>query len=250
MNSLQHIAIIMDGNGRWAERKKKPRLYGHIKGARVAKKIIIEAADQNLKFLTLYTFSAENWNRPIIEVNFLMRLLERYLIKETDNLVKKNIQFSVIGEINKLPSSVQKLIQYTIEKTAKSTGLKVCFAISYSSRNEITEAVRLISNKIVNCEIKLEDVNSEIVSQFLMTSTRQDPDLIIRTSGEYRLSNFLLWQSAYSEFYFSQTLWPDFNTIEFNSICMDYSRRDRRYGKVLNQEPEAPLKHLENNDRA
>ncbi len=236
---LEHVAIIMDGNGRWAQLKNKPRTYGHIKGARVAKKIITHAADFGLKNLTLYAFSTENWLRPQIEVTFLMSLMKRYLLKETGNLVKKNIRFTVIGETEKLPKDIQLAIMNTKNLTAKNTGLHVIFAMSYGSRQEILLAVQNIAEKYKNHEIDKNQITESLFNSHLMTSSTPDPDLIIRTSGERRLSNFMLWQAAYSEFYFSPTMWPDFTEKNFDHCCQDYFQRDRRYGRLRlgNEEP-------------
>ncbi len=230
---LHHVAIIMDGNGRWAQLRNKPRTFGHIKGARVAKKIITYASDQNLKNLTLYTFSTENWSRPETEVSFLMRLLSRYLNKESENLHKKNIRFNVIGEIKKLPFEIQKAISQTERLTQNNTGLQLTFAISYSSRQEIVLATKRIAQDYKAGLIDLDQINEALVSKNLMTMNTPDPDLIIRTSGESRLSNFLMWQSAYSELYFSSVLWPDYSTEDFARACQNYYQRDRRFGKVL-----------------
>ncbi len=238
---LQHVAIIMDGNGRWAQQKRKPRTYGHIKGARVAKKIITHAANSGLKNLTLYAFSTENWLRPQAEVSFLMVLLKRYLLKETMNLVKKNIRFSVIGEIEKLPKDIQLAIANTKNLTAKNTGLNLIFAMSYGSRQEILLAVQAVAEKFKNNEIDKNQITESLLNSQLMTYGTPDPDLIIRSSGEKRLSNFMLWQAAYSEFYFSPTLWPDFTEKHFDHCCQDYFQRDRRYGRVRIENEESFL---------
>lgn len=238
---LEHVAIIMDGNGRWAQAKNKPRTYGHIKGARVAKKIITHAANSGLKNLTLYAFSTENWLRPQTEVSFLMILLKRYLLKETANLVKKNIRFTVIGEIEKLPKDVQLAITNTRNLTTKNTGLNVVFAMSYGSRQEILLAVQSIAEKYKNNELDKNQITESLLNSHLMTYATPDPDLIIRTSGERRLSNFMMWQAAYSELYFSPTLWPDFTEKHFDHCCQDYFQRDRRYGRVRIENEESFL---------
>jgi len=235
-NELKHLAIIMDGNGRWAKLRNKPRTFGHIKGARVAKKMITHASDLGLKYLTLYAFSTENWLRPHDEVGFLMRLLERYLIKETENLIQKNIRFTIIGDLARLPQSVQKQVENSIQKTSCCTGLQVCFAISYSSRQEITSAIQKISEQVRSGQILTSDITEELIQKNLMTNPNPDPDLILRTSGESRLSNFLLWQAAYSELYFSKVLWPDFTTQDFDEACKSFFIRNRRFGKI-NAEP-------------
>jgi undecaprenyl diphosphate synthase len=243
MKKLNHVAIIMDGNGRWAQLRNKPRTFGHIKGARMAKKIITHASDIGLKHMTLYTFSSENWLRPVSEVSFLMKLLERYLKKETENLFKKNIKFNVIGEIEKLPTHIQSSIQYAKNRTQGCTGLEVCFAISYGSRQEITNAVKKIATKISNNEIQISEIDETMLNENLMTASRPDPDLVIRTSGEYRLSNFLMWQCAYSEFFFLDTLWPDFTTVEFDHACNSYYSRHRRFGKIESTSHVESLNH-------
>lgn len=239
LKKLQHVAIIMDGNGRWAQLRNKPRTYGHVKGARVAKKIITHAADLGLKNLTLYAFSSENWLRPETEVSFLMLLLSRYLKKESANLHKKNIRFNVIGEVSKLPLTIQKAIQHTKELTKNNTGLHLSFAISYGSRKEIVLAAQALAKKVVAGELALDQITEKSVSDNLMTAGTPDPDLIIRTSGESRLSNFLMWQSSYSELYFSPVLWPDYNTKDFNEAIQFYLGRERRFGKVFQKNEES-----------
>lgn len=231
MNNLQHLALIMDGNGRWAQLRGRPRIHGHIRGTRVAKNIIIHANKCGLKYLTLYAFSTENWFRPIDEVSFLMKLLERYLKNETENLVKQNIQFDTIGDIHKVPLAVQEQIKNARIMTKDCTGLKVIFALSYGSREEIVKSVQKIAVEYNNNTISLDQINDEYISQKLMTSGTPDPDLIVRTSGEKRLSNFLLWQSAYSEFYFTDKLWPDFTQKDFDIAIQDFSNRQRRFGR-------------------
>lgn len=228
----KHVAIIMDGNGRWAKRRGRPRVFGHIKGARVAKAIITHCANRGLEVLTLYAFSSENWLRPPEEVGFLMHLLRRYLRRETDNLLKLNVRFTVIGDIDRLPGDVRAAIEHTKRVTSDCTGLQVVFAISYGSRQEMTQAIRRIAIKVRDGEFKPEDVDEFAVARELQTQEIPDPDLILRTSGEQRLSNFLLWQAAYSEFHFTSTLWPDFTEQEFSSILNDYQKRDRRFGMV------------------
>ena len=231
-NSLQHLAIIMDGNGRWAQLRKKPRTFGHIKGARVAKKIITESSRCGIKYLTLYAFSTENWFRPQDEVGFLMRLLERYLIKETENLIKENVRFSVIGDMSRLPAKVRTQVESSIKKTSCCTGLHVCFALSYGSRQEITLAVQKIADLVKKGMLDPKNVNEDLIQSQLMTSSVPDPDLIIRTSGESRLSNFLMWQAAYSELYFTDVLWPDFTLDDFHKSISYFSTRQRRFGKI------------------
>lgn len=238
LNKIEHVAIIMDGNGRWAGLRNKPRTFGHIKGARVAKKIITHASDVGFKYLTLYAFSSENWFRPQTEVSFLMHLLNRYLRKESENLHKKNIRFKVIGEISRLPEEIQKAITNTQKLTAHNTGLTLSFAISYGSRQEIVLAAQKLASKALAGELDPSTISDSDLSSCLMTNGTPDPDLIIRTSGEYRLSNFLMWQAAYSELIFSPVLWPDYSLKNFNDDCSLFENRDRRFGKVPNNNEE------------
>lgn len=232
MSQIKHVAIIMDGNGRWAQLRGRPRTYGHIKGARVAKKIIAHASKIGLKHLTLYAFSSENWFRPEEEVSLLMQLMERYLIREKENMAKDNIQFHTIGDLSKVPASAQKLIAEAKIATAHCSGLKVTFAISYGSRQEIVSAVQALVNDVQSEKITANEINEELISKKLMTAHSPDPDLIIRTSGEYRLSNFLMWQASYSELFFTNILWPDFKENDFNKALTEFKNRTRRFGKV------------------
>lgn len=228
----KHIAIIMDGNGRWAQLKHRPRTFGHIKGTRVAKKIITASSRRGIKNLTLYAFSTENWFRPQAEVSLLMQILRRYLKRETENLIKENIRFSVIGDMSRIPSDVTETIIKSIEATAHCTGLNLVFALSYGSRQEITEAVKKIAARVASGEISVEDIDEPLLNANLSTYPTPDPDLIIRTSGEQRLSNFLLWQAAYSEFYFTDVLWPNFTESHLEEALQAFSLRQRRFGKV------------------
>ncbi|KYG68866.1 di-trans,poly-cis-decaprenylcistransferase [Bdellovibrio bacteriovorus] len=232
MTLPKHIAIIMDGNGRWAQLKRRPRTFGHIKGTRVAKKIITDCSRRGIKNLTLYAFSTENWFRPQAEVSLLMQILRRYLKRETENLVKENIRFSVIGDMSRIPADVAEAIGKSIEATAQCTGLNLVFALSYGSRQEITEAVRDIAARVAAGEINPEDIDESVINSALSTYPTPDPDLIIRTSGEQRLSNFLLWQAAYSEFYFTDVLWPNFTESHLEEALNAFSMRQRRFGKV------------------
>lgn len=228
----KHIAIIMDGNGRWARARRRDRVFGHIKGARVAKRIVEHCVKKKLEALTLYAFSEENWGRPIEEVNFLMRLLSRYIIKERDSLVRNNIRFRCIGQINKIPRPVRKEVEKSMQATAHNTGLNLTFALSYGGRQEITQTIRSIVDLACQLKIKATDITEEFVSSMLQTAPVKDPDLMIRTSGESRLSNFLPWQSIYTELYFTETLWPDFGEQDLDHAMDWFTRRDRRYGKV------------------
>jgi undecaprenyl diphosphate synthase len=236
LSNPKNVAIIMDGNGRWAQLRGKPRTYGHIKGARVAKKIVTECASQKLESLILYTFSTENWLRPATEVGFLMGLLRRYLKRETQSLVRQNIKFTVIGDVDRLPKDILEAVRFAETSTASNTGLKLVFALSYGSRAEITSAIKEIANRVLQGELEVSQIDENLVQRALQTSTLPDPDLIIRTSGEVRLSNFLLWQSAYSELYFTKTLWPDFNAEQLALAFVDYSNRTRKFGGIAKYE--------------
>lgn len=232
MSLPQHLAIIMDGNGRWAQSHGKPRSYGHVKGTRVAKQVITECSRKGIKWLTLYAFSTENWFRPQSEVFLLMTILKRYLHRETKNLVLENIRVTVVGETSRLPADIREALEKTIKATANCTGLNLIFCLSYGSRQEIASAARALAALAVAGKISAADIDEEMISKSLWTAPAPDPDLIIRTSGEERLSNFLLWQAAYSEFWFTETLWPDFNKTELEKALADYAGRGRRFGRV------------------
>lgn len=236
MSLPKHIAIIMDGNGRWAGLRGRPRTFGHIKGARVAKKIITACVERRIQNLTLYTFSSENWLRPTSEVSFLMALLTRYLKKEVANLAKQNIKFQVVGEQSKLPPEARAALDHAITTTKDNTGMTLIFAISYGSRHEICEAAKKLAQDVQDGIMNLEDINESSLNSRLSTFPTPDPDLIIRTSGEQRLSNFLLWQAAYSEFYFSETLWPDFTEEDLELAMASFLSRERRFGAVRTNE--------------
>lgn len=229
----QHVAIIMDGNGRWAKQRGKERSYGHQAGAETVHIIAEEAAKLGVKYLTLYTFSTENWNRPSGEVAALMSLLFDSIEEET--FMKNNISFRIIGDINKLPDNVQQRLQACIEHTSVNTGMCLVLALSYSSRWEITEAARQIAALAQKGELEPEQIDSKLFSQHLTTGFMPDPDLLIRTGGELRLSNYLLWQCAYSELYFCDTYWPDFHEEELRKAICDYQQRERRFGKTSEQ---------------
>lgn len=235
MKVPNHLAIIMDGNGRWAEQHHRPRVYGHVKGTRVAKKIIQQCSRLGVKHLTLYAFSTENWLRPEAEVSFLMQILRRYLKKETENLIKENIRFTVIGEIDRLPIDVVNSISSAMQATQHCTGLNLIFAVSYGSRQEITNTLKTLVEKVVSGQLSLEEIDEVSVQTHLSTMGTPDPDLIIRTSGEHRLSNFLLWQAAYSEFYFTNQLWPDFTELDLSKAFENFGSRKRRFGKVVHE---------------
>lgn len=237
MSNLSHVAIIMDGNGRWASAKGRERAFGHIQGARTAKKIILEVVSKKIPYLTLFAFSTENWRRPILEVNFLMRLLV-HQIRRTESLFKKhNIRFHTIGDLAGLPQSVQEAVEYIKKTTAGNTGLNLTFALNYGGRQEILGSVMSIAKKIQNKEISADQITAELFSKNLESYFLPNPDLIIRTSGEHRLSNFFLWQAAYSEIYLCKKHWPDFSSIDFNEALIEYSRRERRYGTLPKSKP-------------
>ena len=228
-----HIAIIMDGNGRWAKQRGQIRTFGHQAGAETVHVIAEEAARLGVKYLTLYTFSTENWNRPVDEVAALMSLLMDSIEEET--FMKNNISFRIIGDTAKLPENVLERLNRCIERTSVNTGMCLTLALSYSSKWEITEAVRQIASRVSAGDLKADEITDQTVDGFLATHYMPDPDLLIRTGGEVRLSNFLLWQCAYSDLYFCDTLWPDFKAEELcNAIC-DYQRRERRFGKTSEQ---------------
>ena len=228
-----HIAIIMDGNGRWAKLKGQVRSFGHQAGAETVHIIAEEAAKLGVKYLTLYTFSTENWNRPVDEVSALMALLMDSIEEET--FMKNNISFRIIGDMEKLPTDVFNRLQQCIERTSSNTGMCLTLALSYSSKWEITDAVKQIARKVQNGTLAIEDITDESIDQHLCTNFMPNPDLLIRTGGEVRLSNYLLWQCAYSELYFCDTFWPDFKEEEFHKAICDYQKRERRFGKTSEQ---------------
>ena len=225
-NSINHLAIIMDGNGRWAKHKNQPRSFGHKYGAQTAKKIINDCVNKEIPFLTLYTFSKENWSRPKEEIDTLMILLSTMLKNETENMLRNNIKFNIVGRIEDLPEKTRDWVLTTIEKTKNNTGLTLTLALSYGGRQEIVDAF----NSIMNKEIKI--INEEILKNHLYCPDLPDPDIIIRTGGEYRLSNFLLWQSAYAEIYICQKNWPDFDENDLEKALEEYENRNRTFGKV------------------
>ncbi len=226
----QHIAIIMDGNGRWAKKQGLMRIQGHEVGVRRVEEITRAAQDKGIRYLTLYAFSKENWHRPKEEVDFLMGLLSSYVDAKIDALFKNNIIFNVIGEISDLPEALQKKIAHAIEKTRGNTGLTLTLALSYSSRKEIVRACQKITAKVLKGELTPEGIDEGTVSANLDTAAMPDPDLLIRTSGEFRISNFLLWQISYAELYITQKFWPEFTPDEFEKAIEDYRRRERRFG--------------------
>ena len=226
----QHIAIIMDGNGRWATERNQPRSYGHQAGVETVRRITSECTRLGVKYLTLYTFSTENWNRPSDEVAALMGLVLSSL--EDEIFMKNNVRFRVIGDIKRLPENVQQKLQETMDHTAQNDAMTMVVALSYSSRWEITEAVRQLAAKAANGEVNPQDIDEQTVSDAMTTAFMPDPDLLIRTGGELRISNYLLWQIAYSELYFCDTYWPDFKEEDLHRAIEDYQKRQRRYGKT------------------
>ncbi|KAB8138769.1 isoprenyl transferase [Gracilibacillus oryzae] len=228
----EHIAIIMDGNGRWAQKKGLPRIAGHREGMDNIKKIVKIANKRSVKILTLYAFSTENWKRPSTEIDFLMKLPIDFLQHYLPELIDENVRIQTIGEVNDLPANTRNAIMRAIEQTSDNTGLILNIAINYGSKYEIVQSMKLICQDIIQGNYSIDDISEEKITEHLYTSELSDPDLLIRTSGELRLSNFLLWQSAYSELWFTDTLWPDFDEEEFEKAINDYQGRKRRYGGI------------------
>ena len=233
MSVPRHVAIIMDGNGRWAEKQGLERSAGHVRGVDSVRNIVRAASDMGIGYLTLYTFSTENWNRPETEIAALMALLLKHL--EEELFMKKNARFKVIGDVERLPKVVQEACQYLEERTVHNTGTCMVLALSYSSKWEITDAVRRIAEEVRQGAIQPSDISEETISSHLSTRFMPDPELMIRTGGEERLSNYLLWQCAYSEFYFTPTYWPDFREEDLCKAIVDYQSRQRRFGKTGDQ---------------
>ena len=231
----KHIAIIMDGNGRWAKERSLPRVAGHKEGVNSVREITRACGEIGVKHLTLYTFSTENWRRPKAEVSALMTLLLKTISTEVRELHKNNVRFTAIGDLKKLPISTQKGIFDGIEITKNNTGLNLCLALNYGSRQEMVAAVQAIATKVQKGDIKLDEIDETIFSNTLSTSDMPNPDLLIRTSGEYRLSNFLLWQCAYSEILMTKTFWPAFREDALIEAILEYQSRERRFGKVSEQ---------------
>jgi undecaprenyl diphosphate synthase len=228
----KHVAVIMDGNGRWAKQHGLPRVEGHRRGADSAREIIRTAGELGIKYLTLYAFSAENWNRPKDEVGALMKYLIHYLKTETPELNKNNVRLEVIGQIYRLPENVQEHLKKSMATLSKNNGLTLVMALSYSSRIEIVAAVRSIAEKAKQGKLDPADINEQVISQHLWTRNIPDPDVLIRTSGEMRVSNFLLWQISYAELVITPTLWPDFRKPQFYEALEEYARRHRRFGGI------------------
>ena len=231
----QHIAIVMDGNGRWAKQKGFDRIFGHTNGTESVRQVTEAAVEIGLKFLTLYTFSTENWDRPESEIAGIMRLLVESIEKETPTLQENNVRLLVIGDLWRLPDDVHKKLQGCVNETAKNTGLSLVLALSYSSKWEITKAVKDIIFDLKHGKFNEDFIDEELISDYLTTRNMPDPDIVIRTGGDIRISNFLLWQSAYSEFFFTKTFWPDFRKEEFFEIICEFQNRERRFGKTSEQ---------------
>ena len=230
-----HIAIIMDGNGRWAKKQNKPRVFGHQSGASAVNLTIEGSAELGIKHLTLYAFSAENWNRPKLEVEALMTLLVSTIDKELNKLIKNDIFFNVIGNLSLLPAGVKKKVDFAIEKTSRCKGMVLTLALSYGGRWEITNAVKKIAQEVSEGVLDPQNITDSVLANHLTTANIPDPELMIRTSGELRLSNFLLWQSAYTELYFTNIMWPDFNKEELYKAILSFQNRERRFGKTAEQ---------------
>jgi undecaprenyl diphosphate synthase len=231
----RHIAIIMDGNGRWAQEKGQDRLYGHFHGVESVRDIVEGSAELGIEYLTLYAFSTENWDRPEYEVIGLMELLAETIRKETETLNKNNIRLHVIGDTKMLPEYARNQLNESLEITSKNTGLNLIMALSYSSRWELLQAVKNIAIEVKNGNLDPESISQDTLQQYLTTSQLPDPELMIRTSGEYRISNFLLYQLAYAELYFTQVRWPDFRKENLYEAILDFQKRERRFGKTGDQ---------------
>ena len=231
-NLPRHVAIIMDGNGRWAKKRAMPRTFGHQQGVETLKEIVRFASDVGIGFLTVYAFSTENWRRPSSEVDFLMKLFKDFLDREINELHENNVKLNFIGDITALSATLQETFAAAEEKTAANDGLVFNVAVNYGGRAEIIRAVKKLAAKVETGEIGSSDINEAALAQELYTFDQPDPDLLIRPSGDYRISNFLLWQLAYTEFWFSETLWPDFSVAEFTQAIATYQKRERRFGGI------------------
>ena len=231
----RHVAVIMDGNGRWAKEHGKPRIFGHRNGVKAVREITEAAAEIGVPFLTLYAFSTENWNRPVLEVNALMDILVSTIRDELETMNKNNIRLGVIGDIDRLPPLTRKALLEGIENTKTNTRMTLTLALNYSARWEIMEAMRKVTKLAGDGQLQASDINETLVSSMLATAQMPDPELLIRTSGEHRISNFLLWQIAYTELYFSDVYWPDFEREDFFTAIIDYQQRERRFGRISEQ---------------
>ncbi|MFQ5450942.1 MAG: isoprenyl transferase [Nitrospinaceae bacterium] len=231
----RHIAIIMDGNGRWARNNRRPRVEGHWEGVKAVDRIVTLCRKLNIEALTLYSFSEENWNRPSSEISALMKILDFYLKKELGRMQKENIRFNTIGRVEELPEEIQKIIRKAQEATRRNSGMVLTLALSYGGRREILDAVRKIAEKVQSGYLRAEDIDSPLFESFLSSHPLPDPDLLIRTSGERRISNFLLYQIAYTELHYTPVLWPDFSEEDLLKALIDYQKRERRFGLTREQ---------------
>ena len=231
----QHVAVIMDGNGRWAKMHGKPRIFGHKNGVKSVREVSEAAAELGIKYLTLYAFSTENWSRPALEISALMGLLVETIRNEVSTLNKNNIKLESIGDISKLPAKSYKALLEGIENTKNNTGLTLILALNYSSRSELTSAVKKMANEVKEGRLDPEEINEHTINANLDTANYPDPELLIRTSGEQRISNYLLWQIAYCELYFTEVFWPDFRKVNFYEALIDFQNRERRFGKISEQ---------------
>lgn len=231
----QHIAIIMDGNGRWAKQQGESRIFGHYEGVNSVRDVVEAAGEVGVKYITLYAFSTENWNRPKEEVDALMELLVSTISAETPQLNKKNVRLQAIGNLNSLPPACLQELNESIDITSKNTGLTLVLALSYSAKWELVSAVKNIANDVVNGQLQVDDISEQQIENYLCTKHIPDPELMIRTSGEHRISNFLLWQLAYAEFYFTEKLWPDFRKNDLYEAILNFQNRERRFGKTSEQ---------------
>jgi len=231
----RHIAIIMDGNGRWAKKHFMPRVEGHRQGVKAVDRIVTLCTEMHIEALTLYSFSEENWNRPQPEVNALMKILDQYLHKELERMQRENIRFNTIGHIDELPLDIQNLIRHTRDATRQNTGLVLTLALSYGGRQEILDAVRTIARRVRDGELSLDEIDFPLLEASLYTQDLPEPDLLIRTSGELRISNFLLYQLAYTELHYTNVLWPDFGEDDLLAAIIDFQKRERRFGLTQDQ---------------
>lgn len=231
----QHIAVIMDGNGRWAKEKGKPRIYGHQSAIQSVRDVAEASAELGIDFVTLYAFSTENWNRPAMEVTGLMSLLAKTIKEEVKTLNNNNIKLNAIGDLTRLPKANYELLMQAIDDTKNNSRMTLTLALSYSGRWELTDAMKRMAQAVANGQLKPDDISQETISSYLATAGMPDPELLIRTSGEERISNFLLWQLAYSELYFTNKLWPDFRKPDLYEAILDYQHRERRFGKTSEQ---------------
>lgn len=228
----KHVAIIMDGNGRWAEKRHEPRLFGHKAGADSVRKIVEAARELGIQVLTLYAFSSENWSRPAKEVSGLMSILKKFLVSELAKMQKNNIRLNCIGELDRIPEGVRQALIDSMEKTSKNSAMTLNLALSYGARDEVTRAARRLAEACVTGKLSVDQITPELLSAHLYTAGLPDPDLLIRTGGEARLSNFLLWQVSYAEIYFTKVMWPDFHKEVFLQAILDFQRRERRFGRT------------------